>query len=195
MNVGNCFFVFLWTYSHNKNSLTLLVINTWRLKLRFLSVILQNSKTYMAGQQSRLQSEMFISKVPAVLCVMTTVSWFPWLIHPSKTHFVSTHWGSTQPIRWLLSPERLYHPNNVCTIQIAICLSHSRSLSLLFFFWILSMCVSWGGQQLPWWSFTPLIATSSPSPSPALSAAPFLPSSVDLQPNHCCYGIQHLVQQ
>lgn len=46
----------------------------------------------------------------------------------------------------------------------------------------------------PWWSFNSLIATPTTSsyPPPALSAAPFLPSSVDLQPNHCCHGTQHL---
>lgn len=73
-----------------------------------------------------LKCLLFCMWLPQFFCLQR-------LIHPPKSHFVSTHWGLNQPVRWFLSPEQLCHRNNIYTAQIAICLAHSHSLPLLLF--------------------------------------------------------------
>lgn len=115
-------------------------------------------------------------------CLLFSIWWPEFLVCNDLTTVLCLHLlrfkaanKMTSFSRAALQPKQCLYNSN-CNLP----LSDSPSL-LLFSSEFLKCAVAEVGQQPPWWSFTSLIANPS-----SRYPAPFLPSSVDLQPTHCC---------
>lgn len=106
--------------------------------------------------------------------------WWPQFIcHGLSTLFkvtLSPHWGSTQQLRLLLSPERPCHPKNVCMIKL-----QSASLTLTHCHWCWCCCYlflnSLNTWQLRPWAAAALVVFHSSNCHPPLTHLPLPLSS------------------